>query len=88
MAITSKSELKTETRLNALDNFKSLQGKLNPQNGSARDPSLTEKSVSAEKKPTGLFRLVQTKTGNLPEIRKINSAFDDEMQRSCDRLTP
>lgn len=51
MASTSKNELKSETRLNALDNFKSLQGKLNPQNGSARDPSLslTEKSVSAEK---------------------------------------
>lgn len=49
MVITSKSELKSEIRLNALDNFKSLQEKLNPQNGSVRDPSLTEKSVSAEK---------------------------------------
>lgn len=49
MTITSKSTLKVELRLNALDNLKSLHGKLNPQCGSSKDPSLTEKSVSAEK---------------------------------------
>lgn len=84
MAFTSKNELKIEARLNALDNFKPLQGKFNPQNGSARDPSLTEKSVSAGKNPPDFFDSSKQRLGT---CRRFARLIPHSMMRCRDLVT-
>lgn len=79
-----KKRMKSETRLNAFGNFKSLQGKLNSQNGSARDPSLTEKSVSAEKNPPDFFDSSKQRLGT---CRKIARLIPHSMMRCRDLVT-